>query len=88
MSEPVLIAVIAVLGTLGTGVLAWLTASQARTWKRIENAEASAAQAESTNHALWLYTRTLIHHIYAGRGAPPPDPPDYVKHLYGSGNTT
>lgn len=44
-------------------------------------------RAESTNVALWTYTRLLVDHIYRGAPAPPPDPPDHIKHLYEPGDS-
>jgi hypothetical protein len=75
MTEQVMTALLTLLGTLGTAALVWLTAAQARTWKRLSRAEA-------THHALWLYTRILIDHIYRGGDPPPPPPPAHIAHLY------
>lgn len=78
MTEATIVALLTVLGGLGTAALAFLTASQARMWRRLTTAEV-------TNQSLWAYTRILIDaHYRAGLGAPPP-PPEHIKHLYETG---
>lgn len=79
MTEDTLNALLPVLGVLGVAALAWLTAAQARTWRRLQRAEA-------THHGLWLYTRILIDHIYRGEDPPPPPPPGHIAHLYEIGD--
>lgn len=79
MSEQILVAFIAVTGVLGGAAIAWLTASQARTWHRLE-------QAETANHALWRYTRHLIDELYRANVSPP-EPPSEIAHLYNNGGT-
>lgn len=75
MTEATIVALLTVLGGLGTAALAFLTASQARMWRRL-------ATAEVTNQSLWVYTRILIDAHYRGGLGPPPPPPDHIKHLY------
>lgn len=75
MTEATIVALLTVLGGLGTAALAFLTASQARMWRRLTTAEA-------TNQSLWVYTRILIDAHYRGGLGPPPPPPDHIKHLY------
>lgn len=75
MSESTLPALIGALAVLGAAALAWLTAAQARMWRRLTTAEV-------TNQSLWVYTRILIDAHYRGGLGPPPPPPDHIKHLY------
>lgn len=79
MTESTLVAILTMLGVLGAAALAWLTAAQARTWRRL-------VRAEVTNQSLWVYTRILIDAHYRGGLGPPPPPPDHVKHLYEVGD--
>lgn len=81
MTENTLVAALSMIGVLGAAALAWLTAAQARTWKRLTHAEA-------TNQALWTYTRVLIDAHYRGGLGPPPPPPDYIAHIYDIGENT
>ncbi|HXG71263.1 hypothetical protein [Plantibacter sp. RU18] len=46
----------------------WIVARTASLERRIH-------AVERRERSLWLYCRTLIDHIYRGRGAPPPPPP-------------
>ena len=69
------------LGVLGTAALAWLTAAQTRTQRRMQRAEA-------TNESLWLYTRILLDAHFSGGLGPPPPPPEHIRHLYEIGNTS
>lgn len=83
MTEQTLVAMLGVLGTLGTAALVWLTAAQTRTARKL-------ARLASENQALWYYTRHLIDWGYRphGPGDRPPEPPQSIRHLYEFGDST
>lgn len=47
-------------------------------YSRVAAVERRVDELDTRNRALWLYCRQLIDHIWRGRGAPPPDPPDVI----------
>lgn len=53
---------------------AWIAAR----YGRLAAVERRQDELDTRNRALWLYCRQLIDHIWRGRGAPPPDPPDSI----------
>lgn len=84
MSEATLIALISVLGVLGTAALAWLTAAQTRAKAEQARQRRDFDNLKKENRALWYYTRVLIDWGYRPRaaGAAPPEPPESIRHLY------
>ena len=81
MTEPVLVALFALVGVIGTGLLTFAGIIAGLAWRRF-------VAAEATNNSLWLYTRVLIDAFVHDVKRPPPEPPDYIAHLYQTGNQT
>lgn len=75
MSEPLVVAALALIGVLGAAILSVFGILFGLFWKRIVTAEA-------TNNSLWLYTRVLIDAYYRDVKRAPPPPPDFIAHLY------
>ena len=63
---------------LGLAALAASGAWIASRYGRLAAVERRQDELETRNRALWFYCRRLIDHIWRGRGAPPPDPPDSI----------
>lgn len=74
----ILVAALGAIAIVAAAIIAAVGTAWAWMWRRVLRAEAH-------NQALWRYTRTLIDHIYRGGGAPPPEPPESIKHLYEQG---
>ncbi|MHA7227822.1 hypothetical protein [Glutamicibacter soli] len=96
LTEPVILGLIGLFGAIVTAYLAYLgvktkvdrdqqasdRAQQAADRARIEALEGKLEDTERRNMGLWTYCRILIDHIYRGKGAPPPDPPEHIKNLF------
>lgn len=96
LTEPVILGLIGLFGAFVTAYLAYLgvktkadreqqasdRAQQAADRARIGALEEKLADTERRNMGLWTYCRILIDHIYRGRGAPPPDPPEHIRNLF------
>lgn len=76
----IIVAAIGALAIVGAGIVTAAGSAWVWLYRRVLRAEAH-------NQALWRYTRDLIDHIYRGRGAPPPEPPESIRHLYEPGDT-
>lgn len=96
ITEPVILGILTLFGVIVTAYLTYLgvktkadreqqasdRAQQAADRGRIEALEEKLADTERRNMGLWTYCRILIDHIYRGRGAPPPDPPEHIRSLF------
>lgn len=63
---------------VGVAILAASGAWLAARYGRMAAVERRVDELDKRNRALWLYCRQLIDHIWRGRPAPPPDPPDSI----------
>lgn len=71
----VVIALIAGAVAITTAAFVFLNARVTDLRKRLD-------AAESTNHALWVYCRRLINHIYIHTGEDPPKPDPAIAALF------
>lgn len=70
MIDGLLAVVVAVIAASG----AWV----ASRYGRVGKLERRVDQLEARERKLWLYCRVLIDHIWRGRPAPPPTPPEDI----------
>ena len=82
MTEPVIIALIGLVGIVLPAFLTYLGVKAKGDRDRIEAMEARLDKTEKQNIGLWAYCRALIDHIYKGGGPPPPDPPHAIMDLF------
>lgn len=68
MSEWLLALIVAIVAAAG--------AYTAARYGRVGKLERRVDSLEARERKLWLYCRQLIDHIWRGRGAPPPTPPE------------
>ncbi|WIV44543.1 hypothetical protein [Glutamicibacter nicotianae] len=81
-TEPVLLALIALVGAVITAWLTFLGVKTKADRDRLGAIEARLDKTEKQNIGLWAFCRALIDHIYKGGGPPPPDPPRQIMDLF------
>ena len=78
MTVPVVVAVLGLVGLVGAALVTGVVTAFTLLWRRLINLE-------TVNRQQYLYTRHLIDHIYRSAPPPPPSPPEYISHLYATG---
>ena len=82
VTEGVLLAVIALIGTVITAYLGYLGTRMKADRERVKDMAERLDKTERRNVGLWAYCRALIDHIYKGGGPPPPDPPHQIMDMF------